>query len=436
MTESRDTPTFNVKAVSQETGLKADTLRAWERRYGLPNPDRSEGGHRLYSQHDIDILKWLVARQDEGLSISNAVDLWNRLRQDGENPLTMPEYAQAETGRVRPITVQGETVAELKDEWVQACLEYDERKAEQVLNQAFGTYPVETVVLEIIRAGIAEIGQGWYQGNIVVQQEHFASELAIRRLEALVAATPPPSRKERLMLACPPGELHTFGLLVLNLVLRRRGWPVVFLGANVPLSRLESALDAADPSLLVSVAQQITTAASLRSMGLYLQERGIPLAYGGDIFNVLPELREHIPGRFLGSLLRDAPGTIETLIAHPNGGKEVEPISEEYQHALQAYRDKLGLIEFAVHNELNGFPMDRQALGEINGYMSAGIQAAMQLGDLSLLNREIGWVEELIVNQMPEGQPLPDYLDAYYQALKQHMDEEGSLILAWLEDIR
>ena len=54
------TPTYNLKAVVQETGLKPDTLRAWERRYGIPEPDRTGGGHRLYSQHDINTLKWLL----------------------------------------------------------------------------------------------------------------------------------------------------------------------------------------------------------------------------------------------------------------------------------------------------------------------------------------------------------------------------------------
>ncbi len=62
-----DTPIYNLKAVVQETGLKPDTLRAWERRYGsLPEPNRTGGGHRLYSQQDINTLKWLLARQDEG----------------------------------------------------------------------------------------------------------------------------------------------------------------------------------------------------------------------------------------------------------------------------------------------------------------------------------------------------------------------------------
>ena len=59
-------PAFNLKAVLQETNIAADTLRAWERRYGLPMPERTEGGHRLYSQYDIETIKWLLARQKIG----------------------------------------------------------------------------------------------------------------------------------------------------------------------------------------------------------------------------------------------------------------------------------------------------------------------------------------------------------------------------------
>ena len=75
--------TYNVRAVVRETGLKPDTLRVWEQRYGLPMPQRSPGGHRLYSERDIAVLKWLVARKGEGMSISRAVALWKSLEDEG-----------------------------------------------------------------------------------------------------------------------------------------------------------------------------------------------------------------------------------------------------------------------------------------------------------------------------------------------------------------
>src|SRR5574342_731525 len=82
-----NTPAYNLKVVLKETGLPADTLRAWERRYGLPVPQRTPGGHRLYSERDIHTIKWLMARQAEGLSISRAVGLWNEQLASGSDPL-------------------------------------------------------------------------------------------------------------------------------------------------------------------------------------------------------------------------------------------------------------------------------------------------------------------------------------------------------------
>src|SRR5689334_6657286 len=129
-------PAFNLKAVLQETGIAADTLRAWERRYGLPLPQRSAGGHRLYSQHDIETIKWLMARQAEGLSISRAVDLWNEKIASGSDPLSsLQEY-----GTGRPFGMSLETT---RKEWLAACLRFDTLAAEQILNQAFAAHSVE-----------------------------------------------------------------------------------------------------------------------------------------------------------------------------------------------------------------------------------------------------------------------------------------------------
>ncbi|HSJ54704.1 MAG TPA: MerR family transcriptional regulator, partial [Anaerolineae bacterium] len=163
-------PFYNLKAVLRQTGLKADTLRAWERRYGLPNPRRSEGRHRLYSRRDIETIKWLIARQEEGLSISRAVDLWEQLLAQGRDPLGNPAPEAAATA---PVLVAGETVAELRQEWTSACLDYDERRAEQVLAQAFALYSPETVALELLLKAASHIGEGWAQGEVTVQQEHF-----------------------------------------------------------------------------------------------------------------------------------------------------------------------------------------------------------------------------------------------------------------------
>ena len=80
-----NTPVFTIKTVVQETGIPPATLRAWERRYGVLSPGRSEGGYRLYSERDIAILRWLKRQVDAGVSISRAVALLGIRHPGGED---------------------------------------------------------------------------------------------------------------------------------------------------------------------------------------------------------------------------------------------------------------------------------------------------------------------------------------------------------------
>ena len=132
----------------------------------------------------------------------------------------------------------GATLADYRDRWVEQCLDFDETKAEQLLAQAFSLFPPETVGVEVLQKGLAAIGRLWFAGEVSVQQEHFASALANRKVDALIAALPPPTRPGKIMIGCPPHEEHTFAARLLTFLLRRRGWEIIFLGANVPLDRM------------------------------------------------------------------------------------------------------------------------------------------------------------------------------------------------------
>ena len=81
---------YNIKAVARLIGLLPVTLRAWERRYGLPNPQRGDQGYRLYSEYDLQTLRWIKNQMDAGLSISRAVDYLTELRQAGKDPAAKP----------------------------------------------------------------------------------------------------------------------------------------------------------------------------------------------------------------------------------------------------------------------------------------------------------------------------------------------------------
>lgn len=435
MSPSNHLPTFNMKVVVQETGLKPDTLRAWERRYGVPNPERTPGGHRLYSQHEIDLLKWLVARQDEGMSISHAVELWQQLEREGQNPLLTMETAVSETTLSN---VTGEQVDELREAWIEACLAFDEYRAQHLLARAFALFSIETVCYQVLRQGLNEIGEGWYEGTVSVQQEHFASALALRQLEALLVAMPAPTRNGRILVACPPTELHTFAPLMISLMLRRQGWDVVYLGANVPLDRLESSVEKIKPLLVILAAQTLTAAGHTLPLAQKLAELGVPLAFGGAVFNAIEQSIESIPGHFLGETLAQVPQIVEKLIqTTPTAGKVKKP-SKAYQDAYKHFTERRSAIDARLHVTPSLLEMPTALLSNTNKELSNNIEAALRLGDMTMVEANLDWVKGLLLNnhsRLTEAS-LQHYLQQYQQAVKAVMDhEKATPILDWFAQL-
>lgn len=426
---------FNLKAVVQQTGLKPDTLRAWERRYGLPQPERSEGGHRLYSQRDIDTIRWLMARQREGLSISRAVELWQQIEDSGRDPLLSETPLASRQPAGPPPHVLGESLAELRKGWTSACLAYDEKRAEQVMAQAFALYPPEVVAVELLQKAVAAIGEGWYRGEVTVQQEHFCSELTLRRLEALVMAAPPPTRSGRILAACPAGENHVLPLLILTLLLRRQGWDVVYLGANVPLDRLEGTVAATRPDLVILSAQQLHTAATLREMAVLLRELKVPAAYGGLIFNLLPDLRARVPAHFLDERLDLAPHVVERLVTTPSRPPAAEPVADLYRRAQAHFQSRLGLIEADVFSALGDGQIPLAHLTVASHRLALNIEAALSLGDMDYLGTDLQWVQGLMEHREMADGHLRTFLEAYRRAAAAHLDERGKPVVEWLERV-
>jgi DNA-binding transcriptional MerR regulator len=423
-----DVPTFNLKAVVRETSLKPDTIRAWERRYGVPKPRRTSGGHRMYSQRDIDLLKWMNARQHEGLSISRIVDLWKNLEAEGKDPLQVTAHNLLR--QAVPLGEVGE-LAQLRQDWIEACLNFDEPRAEQTLTESFALFPLNNVVLEVLLRGLAEIGEGWYRGELAAQQEHFASVLTVRRLQTMIAASPAPTRTERIVLACPPGEQHTISLHVINLFLRRQGWEVINLGANVPLDRLEPMLANLHPQLLIAAAQHLPTAQTLQTLALTVQRLKIPLAYGGGIFNRLPALRHHIAGHFLGESLDELPGTAQAILRASWSLPEVIVTSREYAAALEHYRERLPLIEAEVLSTLDPSTREMVRHAGANAYLAQYLGAALALGDIDFLDSDVSWIRGLLAaHQLPDA-ALYGFLQIYLTAVQKYLDRRGTIIVEW-----
>lgn len=428
----KNTPSYNLNVVVRETGIKPDTLRAWERRYGLPDPVRTEGGHRLYSSRDIDMIRWFMARQDEGMRISQAVKMWKDLSGEGVDPLN----PSRRSGEVQPL-LEGlsddSALVRLREAWMDACAQFDEFAAEQILAQAFARYPVELVVVEVLQKGLSHIGEAWFEGNMTVQQEHFASNLAMRKLNALLSAAPAPTRGERILTACPTGEWHVFPPLLATLILRYHGWDVTHLGANVPLEDLEATLSQVKPDLVIYVATQLNTADALLEVAWLMDEKGQPFAFGGRIFTQLEQLSAKIPGYYLGGQLRQIATTVQEIFTGQQNANLGFPVSQEFAKVQRGFEQALPDVHTALMQRYVDAGMELGLISMINQQMASKIRAGLQFGDLTLIGGEITWVRTLLENNAMPRSMMDGYLKAYMDILAEKMGEEGTLILDWLQ---
>lgn len=425
-----DTPLYSLKMVVKTTGLTAATLRAWERRYGLPSPQRSTGRHRLYSARDIEMLRWLNARLAEGSRIRQAVDQWQAATAAGRDPLA--GLSETTSPPVQPL--QNMTLDSLRDEWLNACRRFDENAAETALNRAFEIFPAEQACIQILQHGLRQIGQEWFAGQASVQQEHFTSAQAIRRLESLFASSPQATRSQTVLIGCPAGEWHTFSALLLVLLLRRRGLRVIYLGADLPGEEMVETVRLTDPDLVILTAQTLVSAASLLQAARALHADGRPTAFGGWVFSNLPGLRDVIPGNYLGDDLEAAALQADRLASRSRSleiAAAPTPADEPLNQVLELFKQRRALVEIDVlkNPALTGLELKR--LWAVNLSLGGDLQAALELGNLDFLALNLRWVSDLL-SPAPDARLLfRQYLVAYRKALREHLGEQGRVLVEW-----
>jgi len=441
MAKYEEAATFNLGAVVQETGINPDTLRAWERRYGLPQPGRSEGGHRLYSRLDIQTVKWLLERQDEGIRIGRAVELWQEMKRAGKDPFREKPLHEEE-GRAYDELFAGEDGAgsqdvldQMRTAWLEAALTYSEEKANRIFDDALARFTIERATYEILLKGMREIGERWYSGEISVQGEHFTSGLAVRRVQALISGSPPPWRSEQIIVACSPAERHDFAPLLITLYLRRDGYPVIYLGADVPYRDLEDVVLDLSADLMILSAQTLGPAASLYRAGKKLVENNLPLAYGGWIFHQLSDLETRMPGLFLGnSLFKVAENVRHVLDQRQLALEPGKMIPETYRDLLETYLDSESLLLERMMRWNKRELRAREEIDMITSTWSEGIKASLILANLEYLDHEIEWVAGLLAHRGGGGESLSRFLMGYAQAVEDITGEDGKELTDWIRD--
>lgn len=420
--------TFNLRAVVQDTGVKADTLRAWERRYGLPCPQRTPGGHRLFSQRDIDTVHWLKARLMEGMTIGRAAELWHSFEAEGQDPLIALPAVSAGEPQAFPI-LHGQALEHAREVWLEACLRFQEEQAEAAIAHALAQYPAEVVAVEVLSRGLAEIGDRWYRAEASIHQEHFTSALAMRRLEALMAGLPQPSLPGTLLVGAAPDDLHGFAPLLLAYLLRRRGRRAVYLGVDIPLDRFEQTLQQVQPDLVILTAQRLPAAANLAPFGQLLAGCSIPFAFAGGVFNRHPGLRPRIRGHFLGSEFPRALEAAEGILAASPPTPEPVPESRSYRKALRAFQDSLPAIERELKLRLAAADFPEPFLRQAISFLEENLRAGLKLGYLDAVPAEIEWVHGLLGARGVEAGILFQLVMIYHESLENAVGPTGEPIV-------
>ena len=175
----------------------------------------------------------------------------------------------------------------------------------------------EILTLEVIGPALSEIGHLWEEGSITVATEHFASNYLRHRLLMWMVTGPPTRQVNPTVLACGPGEWHEGSLLILGVLLRRKAWPVAYLGQNVPFPDLAKFVETIRPPLVVLIAMREETAQTLAEWPCHIKQTlGRPkIAFGGRAFVIRPELAQLTPGYYLGDTFQQGVAHIERLLS-------------------------------------------------------------------------------------------------------------------------
>src|SRR5215218_3554145 len=272
-------PRYRVAAVERMTRIPASTLRSWERRYGWPRPLRADSGQRLYSDHDVAVIRFLDRRRDEGMSMSQATGLLD----------SAPAVEDHDPGR-------------LLQRLVAALRAFDEAEAERAFAAAEALLGAEGVAAGLVPAAIAAAATpGRGRDGAPVEVEHFASNLLRRQVLRLLDGLPPAVGRP-VLVGCGPDEQHELGALLVTLLLRARGHRVVYLGARVPGPAMERAATALAPA---GVVVSLTMPESLERAVAWTRDspwwsRKPPTAWwGGPAVAHDPALAARLPGELL-----------------------------------------------------------------------------------------------------------------------------------------
>lgn len=229
--------TYSIKELEKLSGIKAHTIRIWEKRHGIIEPRRTATNIRYYSDEDLKKIINVSLLNSHGVKISHIADL---------------DHEQL-TKKVLEFTEKKTAADSYINQVILSMIDLDESLFEEQLSILEKKFGMERAIAEVIFPFFDRIGILWQTGNITPAQEHFISNLVRQKLLVAIDKLPIPPKKARTaVLFLPEHELHEIGLLFVYYILKKDGLRVLYLGQMVPYNDLKSIGESHSPEFFIT----------------------------------------------------------------------------------------------------------------------------------------------------------------------------------------
>jgi MerR family transcriptional regulator, light-induced transcriptional regulator len=282
---------YTIKEASRLTRVPEASLRAWERRYAIGAPRRTEAGYRIYDDESIAALTAMRELVDGGWSPAQAA----RAVLEGTLPTEPPAPARSIAASMPRDSVP--SAATYLGMFLDAAALMDPAGVEESLDRGFALGSFEHVVDSWLFPTLEALGEAWARGEIDVAGEHAASHAVHRRLAAAFEAAASRSPGPPVVVGLPPGSRHELGALAYATALRRRGLDVLYLGADVPQASWNAAVSShsARAAVLAVVMPDDRASAAATAETLLGRHPGLLVGIGGAAASRLAEGVQVLP---------------------------------------------------------------------------------------------------------------------------------------------
>lgn len=308
MANSQSLDRFPIRVLSEQTGVGASTLRAWERRYGLLKPERTPKGHRLYCAQDVALIERILTLLEEGHALPHIAKLIKDEVEVDDDQVSSKGNEQTDHW------------AALIEKTLAAVRDYSSERIESIYNDASSLYPVDLVTARLVEPVLKILGSTWQERDSGIAEEHFYTNWLNHRLGARFHHAVGQATGNRLICACLPGSFHETGLKLFSISALARGYRVLYFGSNLPLEQIPLIVERSSARGVVLSTNQSLSDSTHEELAELLDELDVPVFLGGRTDDKDKERIEKAGGILLGENISVALKVIDThLPAYARG---------------------------------------------------------------------------------------------------------------------